>query len=373
MSDWRRYWVGFNLVKGIGAVRLRALLDHFGDAALAWEATPGALREAGLGASLVERLVSLRADLDLNVVWDSIQRKGIQVITWRDDSYPLRLKELENPPPVLYVRGTLQAEDAWAVAVVGTRRASAYGRRVAEEVAGELGHHGVTVVSGLARGVDTLAHRAALQTGGRTLAVLGSGVDHIYPPENRRLAEAVVANGALLSDYAPGTAPEASNFPPRNRIIAGLARAVVVIEAGARSGALITANFAADQGKDVLAVPGNIYSPVSRGCNRLIAQGAHPLLSPQNVLEVLELTRVTEHRTARRALPGDAQEEKIYQLLSHEPAHIDEISVQAGLPVEEVSASLTMMELKGLVGKVGGMRYVRLREQGPVYMTSPYP
>ena len=366
MSD-KRYWVGFNLVKGIGAVRLQALRDHFGDLAVAWQAPLDALQAAGLSLKLAERVAQVRADVDLDRFLARITEQGITVLTWEDEVYPARLKQIDQPPPVLYVRGTLTGEDDWAVAVIGTRRISAYGRQVTEDVAGFLARNGVTVVSGLARGVDAVAHQAALKNGGRTLAVLGCGVDRVYPPEHAQLAEKMLASGALLSDYAPGTPPDASNFPPRNRIISGLTMAVVVVEAGETSGALITAQFAADQGREVFAVPGNILAPQSKGTNRLIAEGARPLLSAQDLLDVLNLTRVNQQREVRRALPADEVESKLLAVLSHEPIHMDEIRIQTGLPIERVSATLVMMELKGMVRQVGGMNYVVAREARAAY------
>ena len=363
----KRFWVGFNLVKGIGAVRLQALQSHFGDLEIAWQAPADALQAAGLGARLVERLIQVRSKLDLGAYYQGILNKGITILTWEDESYPSRLKEIEQPPPVLYAKGTLHKEDTWAVAVVGTRRVSAYGRQVTEEVAAYLASNGVTVVSGLARGVDAFAHQAALNVGGRTLAVLGCGVDQVYPPEHRQLSENLVKSGALLSDYAPGTPPDASNFPPRNRIISGLSMATVVVEAGETSGALITAQFAVDQGREVFAVPGNIYAPQSRGTNRLIFQGARPLLSGRDMLEILNLTRVNEQRQVRTSLPTDDIEKKLLSVLSHEPLHVDEIRSQTGLPIERVTATLTMLELKGMVRQTGGMNFSAVREEQAEY------
>ncbi len=233
---------------------------------------------------------------------------------------------------------------------------------MAEEIATCLAANGVVVVSGLARGVDAIAHDAALKAGGRTYAVLGSGVDRIYPPEHARLAERVVESGALISDYAPGTPPDGINFPPRNRIISGLSVAVVVVEAGETSGALITASFAGDQGRDVFAVPGNIHAPQSIGTNRLIQQGAHPLLTPEDLLEELDLQRVPQKRAARGLLPADAVEAQVLGQLGHEPLHVDEIRAATGLPIEIVSATLTIMELKGMVRQVGAMSFVVARE-----------
>ena len=360
--DDKRYWIGFTLVKGIGAVRFQRLLEHFGDAETAWRAAPVDLARAGLGSKMIERLVALREKVDLSRIWEQIQAKGIQILTWMDEAYPQRLKEIEQPPPVLYLRGELTPEDTWAVAIVGTRRITPYGRQVTEQIASFLAANGITVVSGLARGVDALAHSASLKAGGRTLAVLGSGVDKIYPPENRALAEKIFEHGAVLSDYAPGTPPESSNFPPRNRIISGLSMAVVVIEAGETSGALITAEFAAEQGREIFAVPGNILAPQSKGTNKLIQQGAIPLLNASDIMQTLNLTRVGQHKAARKALPADEVEAKLLDTMGEEPLHIDEIRNQTGLPVEKVSATLVMMELKGMVRQVGNMHYVAVRE-----------
>ena len=367
MLDPRMYWVGFNMVKGIGAVRFKALLDAFGNAETAWNASPEALAGAGLSQKVIESFQRVRKGVSLEQVWERIQSLGVEVLTWNDEGYPRHLKEIDQPPPVLYIRGALQPEDEWAVAIVGTRRVTAYGRQVAEEVATTLARNGVTIVSGLARGVDSIAHQAALNAGGRTLAVLGNGVDLIYPPENRRLADQIMAHGALVSDYALGTQPDGINFPPRNRIISGLSLAVIIIEAGETSGALITASFAAEQGRDVFAVPGNINAPQSQGTNRLIRDGAQPLLNPQDVLEALNLTMVTEQRTARVALPTDPIEARVFKVLTHEPMHVDEIRAQVNMPIETVSATLTMMELKGMVRQVGGMNYVAVREQPETY------
>ena len=369
MIDPKAYWVGFNLVKGIGAARLRLLLQSFVDAETAWNASPESLRQAGLGPKLVDTFLQMRSSVSLERVWERIAGLGIQVLTWEDEAYPHRLKEIDQPPPVLYLRGTLVQEDEWAVAIVGTRGVTAYGRQVTAELASSLARRGVTVVSGLARGVDAEAHKAALSAGGRTLAVLGSGVDQIYPPEHRQLAERIQSSGGLLSDYAPGTAPDGVNFPPRNRIISGLSLAVVVVEAGDRSGALITAEFAAEQGREVFAVPGNITAPKSIGCNRLIHQGARPLLGVEDVLEALDLTSLSQQRVARTVLPKDAVEAQLLSVLGKEPVHVDEIRLRVSMPIEKVSATLTLMELKGMVRQVGGMHYVAVRDEAEDYQT----
>ena len=365
--DERIFWVGLNLVKGIGAARFQALIAQFGSPQAAWEAPAHQLRSSELPAPVIDALLDVRAAVDLEQIWAQIQSKGINLVTLQDENYPARLRQIDQPPPVLYTLGELNVQDEWAVAIVGTRRQTHYGRQATEELAAFLAQNGVTVVSGLARGIDSTAHRAALDAGGRTIAVLGSGVDQIYPAENRGLALEMAERGAVLSDYALGTPPEASNFPPRNRIIAGLSIAVVVVEAGERSGARITANFALEQGREVFAVPGNIFSPQSQGTNRLIRDGAHPLLAPQDLLEVLNLSMVTEHQKARVVLPANAVEAAIFEVLGHEPVHVDQIGQQAKLPIEQISATLTLMELKGMVRQVGGMRYVAVREAGAAY------
>lgn len=369
MTDERLYWVGFSRIKGIGAVRFQSLLMHFGSAQAAWAASPAQLASAGLSLKLIERLVAARAGIDLAAYGDQVAAQGITILTWDDPQYPPRLKQISQPPPVLYLRGEVTPEDHWAVAIVGTRAVTSYGRQVTEELSTVLARNGVTVVSGLARGVDAIAHAAALKAGGRTLAVLGSGVDKIYPPEHRGMAEKVMDRGAVISDYAPGTPPDSSNFPPRNRIISALSLAVVVVEAAETSGALITADFAAEQGRDVFAVPGNIFAPQSKGANALIANGARPLLQPQDVLAALDLSRNVARREVRRMVPTDATESMLYNALQNEPLHVDDLRALTGLPIEKVSAALTLMELKGLVRQVGGMNYMAVGEPPAEYGT----
>src|SRR5215210_8458564 len=351
----KRYWIGFNLIKGIGAVRMQALIRHFGDLELAWKAAPIDLARAGLGRKAIERILQARQNIDLDKVWAKIESQGIKILIWDDEAYPQRLKEIDQPPPVLYIRGEYLPDDLFAVAIVGTRRVTPYGRQITEDLAGYLATNGITVVSGLARGVDAVAHQTALKAGGRTIGVLGSGVDKIYPPEHRALAEKMMERGAIISDYAPGTPPDASNFPPRNRIISGLSMAVVVIEAGETSGALITAEFAAEQGREIFAVPGSILAPQSKGTNKLIQQGALPLLSVNDLMQALDVARVGQHKAARKIMPTDAIEAKLLSVLTNEPLHVDEIRSQSELPIEKVSAALALMELKGMVRQVGGM------------------
>ncbi|MGI6740214.1 MAG: DNA-processing protein DprA [Brevefilum sp.] len=362
MNDEKKYWIGFNLVRGIGSVRFQQIRTFFGDLSTAWQAPPEAFQQAGLPERARVNFLKLRQEIDLDQVLDSILEKNVTVLTFLDHDYPDLLREIDQAPPVIYLKGALTPTDAFSVAVVGTRKVSDYGQQVTRDTCTYLAARGLTIVSGLARGVDALAHQHALKAGGRTIAVLGSGVDVIYPPEHRKLASAIVENGALISDYPLGTQPEGINFPPRNRIISGLSLATVVIEAGDRSGALITADFALEQGREVFAVPGNVLSPVSRGTNRLIQNGAYAMISPQDVFDVLNLDQIDAKKDARRLLPTDDIEARILQVIDYQPKHIDEICNETDLAIEKVSAALTLMELKGMLQHVGGMRYASIQD-----------
>lgn len=358
MCDSKKHWVGFNLVKGIGAARLRKLVQHFYSLDKAWQASAGQLRAAGLGPATIEAFLSIRREVDLDQVCRKLTEANVNVLTWDSSDYPALLGEIDQPPPVLYQLGRMLPQDRWSVAIVGTRRVTAYGHQVTQDLAAALAHHGVTVVSGLARGVDTVAHRTALDHGGRTIAVLGSGIDRIYPPENRGLAKNIAAHGAVISDYGPGTPPDGINFPPRNRIISGLSQVAVIVEAGQKSGALITANFAADQGREVFAVPGRINAPQSQGTHWLLKQGAAVYTRPDEVLELLDINRAQAARAERRE-SSDPVERRLLAIIDQDPVHVDEISAAAEMPAAEVSAALTLLELQGMVRQVGGMTYVR--------------
>jgi DNA processing protein len=363
-----RYWIGFNKVSGIGAARLRALLDYFGDLEIAWQAHTHDLKQAGLDRRSIANLVQARERLDLEAEVERVQKAGIQLLTWNDANYPPNLHQIYNAPPVLYVRGQLKDQDEWAVAIVGTRRASVYGKEAARMFGAGLARAGVTIVSGLARGIDTVAHQSCLDAGGRTVAVLGSGVDVIYPAANARLAAQIMEQGAVISEYALGTRPEARNFPPRNRIISGLTLGTVVVEADLSSGARITADFAAEQGRDVFAVPGSIFARGSRGTNDLIQQGAKMVCKVNDVLEELNLTMVSEQAQARAVIPENETEALLLEHLSAEPVHVDELGRSVRLPIAEVSSTLALMELKGMVRQVGGMSYVVAREGSVDYV-----
>lgn len=366
MSDLK-YWLGFNLVKGIGPAKLQALLDVFDSLADAWQATDLQLQKIGFDQRAILSLREARTQLDLDRCLAQVEAAGVSLLTWNSASYPAYLREIPNSPPVLYQQGNLLAEDRLGVAVVGTRRLTSYGRSVTRDLVLGLVQNGVTIVSGLARGIDAVAHKTALDAGGRTIAVLGSGLDCVYPAENRPLAQQIIQQGVVFSEYGLGVQPEAKNFPPRNRIITGLSLGVIVVEAGEESGALISAQFALEQNREVFAVPGNINSPVSKGTNRLIQQGAKLVTGIDDVLEELSLRVVAEQTAVQLALPETAEEAALLSHLSGQPTHIDDLSRAAGLPSSMVSSTLTLMELKGMVRQVGGMNYVIGREPGPVY------
>jgi len=364
-----KYWVGFNIVHGIGPARLQRLLDYFGDAETAWKAAPLDLARAGLDRKSLQNLLTLRDKLDLDAEMHRIEAMGLHVLTLLDEGYPRLLRQINLPPPLLYVKGSLLHEDDWAIAVVGTRHPKAYGLEMTRYLAGDLARNKVTVVSGLARGVDTQAHRAALEAGGRTIAVLGSGIDIIYPYENVDLARQIVASGALITEYPLGTKPDKSNFPPRNRIISGLSLGTLITHAGEGSGALITAYYALEQGREVFAVPGSALDRACSGTNRLIQRGeAKLVLRVQDVLEELNLTMVSQQAEVRAIVPENETEALLLRHLSEEPLHVDELGRLSGLPIAQVTGTLALMELKGLVHQAGGMNYVLAREAGVPYI-----
>ena len=358
MSDVR-YWLGFNLVPHIGPMRTRALMACFGDLETAWRADAAHLRAAGLPQNAIQELLYRRLSLDLEAELRKVEDLGLQLLTWESERYPALLKSIHQPPPLLYVDGQLTPEDDWAVAVVGTRDPSPYGLRVAERFAAGLAENGVTVVSGLALGIDGAAHRASLAAGGRSLAVLGCGLDRVYPARHRALASEIRRAGALLSDYPLGTEPAPANFPPRNRIISGLSLGTLAVEAGERSGALITIHFALEQGRETFAVPGSIDSRKSVGTNTLLQRGeAKPVMSVADILEELNLSMVPQQRVVRQVVPETPAEDALLSHISAEPVHLDELVRRSGLETSVVSSTLTIMELKGLVRRVENMSYV---------------
>jgi DNA processing protein len=352
------YWVAFHHVPYIGPARLRRLLEHFGSLTVAWAATEPELRRC-LEERALRALLQTRRELDLASIMATLEHDGVRIATPVDVTYPALLQEIGAPPPVLYYRGELLETDRMSVAIVGTRRVTAYGRDMAARIAGDLARAGVTIVSGLARGVDGVAHQAALDAGGRTIAVLGSGVKRVYPPEHRNLARRIAEQGAVVSDYLPDTPPDGVNFPPRNRIISGLSLGVVVIEAPDRSGALITVDFAADHGRDVFAVPGPATAANSAGCNRIIREGARLVRNAEDILEDLQIVRRHEAIAIQQALPMSEDDRRLLAVLSSEPQHIDDLAMLSDSTVADTSARLMTLELQGLVRNAGAQHYTR--------------
>jgi DNA processing protein len=360
--DQLQYWVALARVPQIGRARIALLEAHFGQLEDAWKASAAALQDAGLSGSTLSALLAARDKLSPAAEMEQLDRQGVLALTWHDDAYPAGLKEIFDRPPVLYVRGQLSAADAWAVAVVGTRRATVYGRQAAEELSEGLARNNVTVVSGLARGIDSIAHKTALKAGGRTIAALACGLDMVYPPENLNLAQEILEHGALVSDYPLGTQPRSEFFPRRNRIMVGLSLGILVVEGDLKSGALITARQALDENREVFAVPGSIYTPTFRGTNWLIQHGQAKLVTKvEDVLEELNLTMASHQMEAKEVLPADETEARILRFLSAEPIHIDDVLRTSGLEVAAVSSALAMLELKGMVRQVGNMSYVKAR------------
>ena len=371
-TDQTRYWVALSQVKGLGAVRFRKLERYFQDLERAWVAGPRELHNAGLEHGVVSTLVEARGRISPDDEMARLEKEGVQALTWRDPAYPPRLQQIDDPPPVLYVKGTLLPEDERAVAIVGTRSPTSYGREAAAALAGDLARCGIAIISGLALGVDTVAHRAALTQEGRTVAVVANGLDLTYPRDNAGLARQIAEQGAVVSEYPLGTRPDPRGFPRRNRLISGMSLGALVVEAGEKSGARWTVYHALEQNREVFCVPGSIFSPASRLTNRLIQDGAKLVSSHRDILEELNLTVVTrqiEMRLAENMPPSpDAEgEADLLRCLNHEPMYIDDIGRSASLPIAKVGSLLTILELKGLVKQVGAMHYVRIGEATPTY------
>jgi len=361
--DELSYWIAFSRVIGIGPVRFKLLLDFFQqDVAAAWQASYTTLAATGLDQKTIQNFIRQRASIAPQQELERLEHLRIRIITWKDDTYPPLLKKIEYAPPVLYICGNLTDDDRhYSLGIVGTRKMSSYGRQVTEHFAQEIDRGKVTVVSGLAMGVDTVAHTAALDAGGRTIAVLACGLDIIYPPSNFNLAKRIVESGqgALLTAFPLGVQPEARNFPARNHIISGLSLGILVTEAPQKSGALITANSALEQGREVFAIPGNIFSLNGSGVNKLIQDGAHPVTNINDIVASLNLYMIPQQVEAQVDLPTSTEEQTLLALLGSEPCHIDDLIRESTLTAQDVTAALTTLELKGMVKSVGGMQYTR--------------
>ena len=357
-----KYVISFTRIPGIGRVKIAQLRSHFGNLEDAWKAPEGELIKAGIDSKTISTITNLRPKIHPERELEILSKFKVDVIDTESPFFPARLKEIHDCPPLIYVRGNLLPEDECCLAIVGTRRASIYGRQATEEIVGDLARNSITIVSGLAKGIDSIAHRAALDIKGRSIAVFASGLDIVYPAENAKLARDIMENGALISEYPLGIKPKADNFPRRNRILSGISLGVLVVEAGDRSGALITADLALSQNREVFAVPGSIFSPVSKGTNKLIQQGAKLVLSHVDVLEELNLAMVAQQLEMKELLPVDETEKLLLKSITAEPKHIDEICRQSGLTSAVVGSTLAIMEIKGIVKQIGGMNYIRVRE-----------
>ncbi|MBK9122298.1 MAG: DNA-protecting protein DprA [Chloroflexi bacterium] len=360
--DERASWLAFSRVRGVGAARAHSLVQQFGSLLAAWNASERDLRECGLPQFVVRSVLQARRDIDVPGEVARVQRLDARFVTLADEEYPYLLRQIPNPPMVIYVRGELTDADQRALAVVGTRKATRLGAETARALSTDVARSGFTIVSGLAQGIDFEAHTGALEAAGRTIAVLGTGIDMIYPRQHTRLADDITRSGALVTEFAPGTPPDGQNFPRRNRIISGLSLGVLIVEAPERSGALVTATAAAEQGRDVFAVPASLNNVQGRGCNRLIQDGAKLVMSAADILSELapSMQVVESRRTISAVAPDDPFEQQVYTLLRGDPLHIDDLVRTLGCDVGEALAALTMLELKGLAQSVGPMQYCAL-------------
>jgi DNA processing protein len=357
-----------SMIPGVGPKTRKRLLERFGTPAAVLAAAPSELREVeGVGPKLVQKIVCPEPPLhDAEAEVAHCRESGIAILIETHPGYPRLLKEIHDPPGVLFVRGELKSQDSLAVGIVGTRHATPYGLRQAERLAGSLARAGLTIVSGLARGIDAAAHRGAMSAGGRTIAVLASGVMNIYPPEHDKLAEEVAACGALISEAPPHSEPLAGTFPQRNRLISGLSLGVIVVEAAERSGALITARHAYEQGKEVFAVPGSVESRASKGCHRLLRDGVKLVESADDVLEEFGPLVEAAPRDDGRMVHHPAElllnevEQQVLAAIPTEATPIDAIIAASGLPVPQVLATISVLEMRRLVRRMSGTTVMRL-------------
>ncbi len=357
------YWIALHRIEGLRSGPLWRLIRAFGDLSRAWTAPRAELERAGMSAEVASAVVAGRADTDPLEAVAELEAVGARAVAWHDPTYPAQLREIPDPPPLLYVRGNLAAaEFERTIAIVGTRRMSDYGRQVTHQVGQALAQAGICVVSGMAAGIDTAAHRAVLDTGGVTVAVWGTPLDLVYPASNRGLARRIVERGAILTEYPLATSTMTENFATRNRIISGLARGTLVVEAPLDSGALITARYALEQNREIMAVPGDVLRAASQGTNRLLFRGeARAVTTAEEVLEALKLDASASQLELPQLARPTAEESTLLEHLSAAPVHIDALTRTAGMPAHRISAILTIMEIKGLAQHLGGGTYVAAR------------
>ena len=366
VSDDELAMLHLALIPGIGPRMQKVLIETLGSAAAVLRAAPSKLRQVpGIGPQLLRHIEKGRREINPRQQWEFCLRNQVEILHNESDSYPRNLREIFDPPGVLFARGTLESQDDLAIAIVGTRHATNYGLAQARQLAAGLARTGVTIVSGLARGIDAAAHRGALEAGGRTIAVTGSGVLSVYPPEHKELAGDICSQGAVVSESAPLAKPTKGVFPRRNRVISGMSLGVIVVEAANRSGALITASHAVDQNREVFAIPGRVDNRTSRGCHQLLRDGAKLVESPEDVLEELgplvAPTTTREGHEIRR--PGELQlneqEIQVLTVIQSEPTIIDQVVVESGLPVHRVLSTVSVLEARHLIRRVSGNQVAR--------------
>jgi DNA processing protein len=367
--DDKEALVALNMISHIGPIRLRNLQDRIGSPSAILSATKDQLlRAPGIGEAAAAAIVNWEKGVDLAGELQRIRDFGCHIVTWTDLEYPELLKQIYDPPIVLYVKGTLTPRDKNSVAIVGSRQTTHYGINVARKLGYQLAYVGVTVVSGGARGIDTAAHQGALNGKGRTIAVLGTGINIVFPPENAQLFEKIMESGAIITQFPFNRPADKQSFPIRNRIVAGMTLGTVVVEANMTSGALITANFATEAGRQVFAVPGSIDSPRSKGCHDLIKKGAKLCEGVEDILSDFEYLFPPSNRPPSAAETGvlpalelTEPEQLVYETLSHEDISIDDVIVRSNLPASAASVALLSLEMKKLVRQIPGRRYLRNR------------
>ena len=360
MSDLYHF-IDLLSIKKMTEKKLYTLLEHYHTPAQIKQAPTSELMSM-VDGECARNIAAFQQTRTIEQMYRTAERCGVTVLPFYDPAYPSWLKTIAGFPPVLFVRGTILPEDETALAVIGTRGATVYGKNIAERFTTEFVRAGITIVSGMARGIDTVAHGTALKHDGRTIAVLGCGVDRCYPPENSGLMDRIIENGAVISEFTINTPPLAQNFPKRNRIVSGLSRAVIAIEAKEKSGVMNTVAWAADQNKDVYAIPGNIYSKTSSGTNRLIKEGAIPVTSAQEVLELSGIAAATS-RILQKEVDLTEPEKNLWQHLSLEPVYLDVLSESLDQPSGIILTTLLGLEMKGLVQQLPGMMFVKTHDR----------